>query len=192
MIDSQLVHQKDFKIAEAMSVYSWLEENKQNKESRLLHFFLFKNFYRIENGGLTDEWKNAFSEKMYEAIDSKTPLDLKAFVETLYQYKNRKGQYSLQFSFATKAVALVNPELPIYDSEVEKAFGWGSLYHIKDFNKRLEAYIDRYNTIINTYQQLSNDLDKEIKIFRKVYSLPNLHKIKILDTLIWRTQKLLK
>lgn len=190
MIDISLCYKKDPKIAEAMSVYSWLEENKHNKKDRLLHFFLFKNFYRIENGGLTDQWKLSFSEKLYESLDNQRNLDLKEFVKYLYQFRNLKGQKTFQFSFATKAIALIDKEKPIYDSEVEKAFGWNNLYYIKNFDKRIESYINRYFIIENTYNEFLVKYEKEIKTFKEVYSFSNIHEIKILDTLVWRTQKL--
>lgn len=107
MIDISLCYKKDPKIAEAMSVYSWLEENKHNKKDRLLHFFLFKNFYRIENGGLTDQWKLSFSEKLYESLDNQRNLDLKEFVKYLYQFRNLKGQKTFQFSLQQRQLHLL-------------------------------------------------------------------------------------
>jgi hypothetical protein len=88
---------------EALVVYLFLldEFDRGPVDQNCLFQFVYRSFYGLDNAGLTPEFHSAYFKYMEDAR-SKSEVDLTKIVKELRKYPNRKGQPSLQFSFATK------------------------------------------------------------------------------------------
>lgn len=182
---------------ESIDVYLFL--SKQFKEKGVcenyLFQFVFRSFYRIDNAGLTPEFKDRYFELMEEAKSS-GQIDLTYLAKDLYSYPNRKGSNTLQFSFISKLANTVDPSYPIFDSEIGGLYGFRTPYNYKEFEIRLSEYLNFYEKLISDYNKIlkENLLDVAIKEFESVFSPTNkpIPDVKKLDFLLWSAGKLKK
>lgn len=179
---------------ESIDVYNFLMDEFHKGDARKNHLFqfVFRSFYRMDNAGLSPEFKTRFFELMEEnrKCDS---IDLRAILSQLYEIRTRRDIQSFQFSFTTKLINTIDPTQPIYDSKVSKAI-FGSDYVINgDFDKKFQGYTKRYNLIKETYLYcLSNNSFTSIfESFDKAFPSNRLTNIKKLDFLFWSYGKLL-
>ena len=102
------------------------------------------------------------------------------------------SEKSVQLSFASKLVATVNPDKPVYDSHVDEVFAahgirFGTYYGTK-LEKKLEKAIENYCLLVDTtcalvenpgFTKLRDSFDKRFRDFRKFTD------IKKLDAYMW-------
>ena len=114
---------------ESVDVYNFLKKEfyESNVNENYLFQFVFRSFYRIDNAGLTPEFKKEYF-KILEENRNEKQLDFEKVLRRLYSFPNRKGQNTLQFSFVTKMSNTINDVTPIYDSEVAKMFSMSRPY----------------------------------------------------------------
>ena len=80
--------------------------------------FTYRSFYRLDNAGLTPEFKSRYFELLQEYRIK--PIDLKDICVDLYEYKTRKGYNSVQFSFATKLANTIDENYSINEQNIIK------------------------------------------------------------------------
>ncbi len=138
---------------EEICVYEFLksEFDKCDVTKNFLFQFVFRSFYRLDNAGLTKEWKERYFELMQKYRI--TNLDLGKLVLELSAVPTLRGHNSLQFSFATKLYATVYDEKPIYDSYIANVFGFkppttGTM------ELRINRFVAFYNELEETYKDL--------------------------------------
>lgn len=179
---------------ESVAVYTFLMEefHKGDVTSNPLFQFIYRSFYRLDQAGLSEEFKIGYFEMM-EARRNDISLNPLEVVTELYTYKRLRGDHSYQFSFTSKLLNTINPSYPIYDSEVARVFKLPT-YYLKDETKRLSRYMDSYETLQQSYHL----------IIENEYLLPTLEKfddkfhpyeiplMKKLDFIFWSYGKLLK
>lgn len=98
----------------------------------------------------------------------------------------------VQLSFASKLVATVNPDKPVYDSHVREVFATHGIrfgtYHGKKMEKKLEKAIENYRLLVDTtralvenpdFANLRDSFDKRFHDFRDFTD------IKKLDAYMW-------
>jgi hypothetical protein len=181
---------------ESLAVYCFLLEqwNEHSVIENKLFQFVFRSFYRLDNAGLTDEFKKKYFE-LLEAARSYEP-SVKDICETLFDIKNRKGSKSLQFSFATKLANTVNPILPIYDSEVAKMYGYKSPLPYKSLDQRIENLMKFYEHLASDYSKILENGSLETTLIAFDQRFPSyrnkLVKNKKLDFVVWSAGKLSK
>ncbi len=112
--------------------------------------FLFRNFYRMDNAGLGDTFKTAFFDAFQLYRQGISASDIATLVNRLRQIETLRVERSLQFSFATKMAATINPKLPIYDAFVADLFDFSPAYHVRHFDKRLQRFTSFYTHLIHT------------------------------------------
>jgi hypothetical protein len=155
--------------------------------------FTYRSFYRIDNAGLTPEFKRRYFALMDDARD-RNDVNIPALARELFILPNRKGQQSLQFSFITKLVNTVNPQYPIYDAEVASFFGFRAPYNYKSFEVRLTEYMAFYAKLRDIYAAIihRNLLLQPRQLFREKYAVTTDHvpEIKVLDFIFWSAGKL--
>ncbi|MBI3986883.1 MAG: hypothetical protein HY343_08195 [Lentisphaerae bacterium] len=155
--------------------------------------FVFRSFYRIDNAGLTSDFKSEYFRLMEDAR-VRGDVDLKAVVLALRPFPNRKGQQTLQFSFTTKLANTVRSDYPIYDSEVARVFGFGTPYNYRPFEDRLDRYLACYERIRDAYSEIlaTDALLEPRERFRRQYGVtPDMMpEMKVLDFIMWRAGKL--
>lgn len=108
---------------EAVSVYAFLadEFSQGSIASNYVFQFLYRSYYRLDNAGLTVDFKSRYFNLLEDCRNS-TSVDLEHLARELYQYPTLRGRQSLQFSFVTKLANTVNNAYPIYDAEVARVF----------------------------------------------------------------------
>jgi len=177
---------------ESIEVYKFLKDefHKGNIKENYLFQFVFRNFYRLDNAGLTDEFKTTYFE-LLEYYRNQSNIDSEEVLVKLYVKKNHKGQPTLQFSFVTKLLNTINDSIPIYDSQVSKLFSMSRPTY-KDLAQSIDTYLDYLETIQVAYNKIINDnlLPESIALFNTKFKDNNLSEIKKIDFIFWSAGKL--
>ena len=176
---------------ESVDVYNFLktEFKKSNVNENYLFQFVFRSFYRIDNAGLTPEFKKDYF-KILEEYRNEKQFDFEKVLRRLYSFPNRKGQNSLQFSFVTKMFNTINDSKSIYDSEVARMFSLSRPYQ-SEFEIKLDKYLDQLDKIQIGYEQINeqNLLPKTTGLFDQVFKDNKLSEMKKLDFIFWSAGK---
>jgi len=177
---------------ESVDVYNFLktEFKKSNVNENYLFQFIFRSFYRIDNAGLTPEFKKEYF-KILEQNRNEKQFDFEKVLRKLYSFPNRKGQNTLQFSFATKMFNTINDSMSIYDSEVARMFSLSRPFQ-SEFEIKLDKYLDQLDIIQTGYQQIieQNLLPETIGLFDRTFKDNKLSEMKKLDFIFWSAGKL--
>jgi len=100
-----------------------------------------------------------------------------------------KGRKSIQFSFATKLVHMINDDEPIYDSRIKMFYKKTEPPAAMEYKKRVATYIDIQKSIKDEYRHIIDDklLEPSIECFRRMYANRRDHSdIKVIDWIIWQ------
>jgi len=103
--------------------------------------------------------------------------------------KTSKGRQSLQFSFATKLVHMINDEEPIYDSRIKFFYNITEPPSGIEFAGRIATYLDIQKSITSEYHRIVRDklMEPSIRYFRRKYLDRGDHSdIKVIDWIIWQ------
>lgn len=177
---------------ESVDVYNFLKKkfNESNVNENYLFQFVFRSFYRIDNAGLTPEFKKEYF-KILEENRNEKQFDFEKVLSRLFSFPNRKGQNTLQFSFVTKLFNTIDDKMPIYDSEVAKMFSLSRPYQ-SEFEIKLDKYLDQLDIIQNGYEKITeqNLLPKTIGLFEQEFKNNNLSEMKKLDFIFWSAGKI--
>ena len=155
--------------------------------------FVYRSFYRLDNAGLTNQFKNEYFSIMQEYIQLDN-FDFATILNRLFHIVNHKGQNTFQFSFVTKMQNTLYNDRPIYDNEVVKVFAFNPPRQSSTFNEKLEIYLTRLSIIEQTYNSINvnNRLQNIQNIFNNKFPLNDLGQVKKLDFIFWSTGKLLR
>jgi len=188
---SEIVKNIDY---ESIEVYDFLKEQFEhsNVTKNYLFQFVYRSFYRLDNAGLTPEFKTKYFRILEETRGSKE-FNFEKILKQLYNFPNRKGQNTLQFSFVTKLLNTIDNTLPIYDSEVAKMFCVTRPY-VADFNKKLDVYLAHLKCFQTCYEEVlyKNSLPRTIEKFNVRFSSSKLSEMKKLDFIFWSAGKIKK
>ena len=180
---------------ESVDVYLFLSEQFSRGDvcQNYLFQFVFRSFYRIDNAGLTPEFKDRYFELMEQAKKS-GKFDLSYLSKELFKLPNRKGNNTLQFSFVSKLANTVDASYPIFDSEIGGLYGFKRPHNYKEFEVRLSEYLTFYSKLKSDYHNVleENVLEFAIKEFEAAFPQKNkpIPDIKKLDFLLWSAGKL--
>jgi hypothetical protein len=177
---------------ESIAVYLFLcnrfASDDHDPATDKLFQFVFRSFYKVDNAGLTPEFKKRFFELLSAARSAGT-ADVSTIVTDLWRIPNLQEKNSIQFSFATKLAATICSKNPIYDSEVASVFGFRRPDYKKPFGKRLDEYLVFYSRLQTTYEQvLDEDVLNPIRTrFRAQFgcSEEEVSEHKALDFIFW-------
>jgi hypothetical protein len=182
---------------ESVEVYCFLRQriSERNPAEDRLFQFLFRSFYRLDNAGLTDDFKIRFFQ-LLQAAKCAGSVDIPEVVRDLYAIRNRKGQESIQYSFATKLAATVDDTCPIYDAEVAAVFGFRPPYAYRPFDRRLAEYSAFHADLKDLYRSIveTDRLREARALFRTMYGVPStsVPETKVLDFIFWSAGKLMR
>ncbi len=179
---------------EPFAVYSFLSSQvtKGGVDKNPLFQFVYRSYYRLDNAGLTPEFKKRYFQLM-ETAHGSGKLDLREMAADLHRYKTLRKHKSLQFSFVTKLAATVDPTYPIYDRAVGKALGFPPPAGGKNFVQGLERSLQFYGWLRSLYTTLlaGPTLPAVVKALNAQYPLAAaVPPIKALDFLFWSAGKL--
>ncbi|AXT59283.1 hypothetical protein D1816_02605 [Aquimarina sp. AD10] len=177
---------------ESIDVYNFLKTEFENSDILKNHLFqfVFRSFYRIDNAGLTPEFKCEYF-KILEENRNEKKFDFNKILKRLYYLPNRKGQNTFQFSFFTKLINTIDDTFPIYDSEVARMFNLSRPYQ-SDFDKKLNKYKEQFEVITKGYAQILNSglIPKTNLLFDLNFENHGLTEVKKLDFIFWSAGKI--
>lgn len=142
---------------------------------------LFNGFYRIR------QRSKEFYEALYWFLENhknKNP----SFEEALTFFYNKFQR--LEPSFSSKIVATINPNLPVWDSEVLKRLKLKKPAAYKSKEQRFKETLNAYQEILKWYSKFlhTDEAKKMIKNFDKNIGIINITPIKKIDLILWQTK----
>lgn len=154
---------------------------------------LFTNFYGLNVAGLSDDFQKRFFEILFsgEGIINGQPDFLTIFTK-LSEFKRRKGDSAMQFSFVSKLANIHCERSPIYDRHVLAFFGERPSDPKVNMAERIECFTQLLGQVARSYHTWAND--ERIKpILQKLKSrdtrLGICHEVRLIDFLVWKVGK---
>lgn len=145
----------------------------------------FNGYFRVRVKTNSSEWKNRFYQLLETQKDN--PLSFKEILIEL-----EKVNQTLSVSFASKLLASVKPDMPIWDSFVLKNLGldkqWNR-FNTADKETRIEQAVKIYEEIISIYKEFlaCEEGQKCIQLFDETF--PDYKKritnVKKIDFWLW-------
>jgi hypothetical protein len=180
---------------EDIDVYLFLldrfcESSGEIDNDHVFHF-LFRSYYRMDNAGLSIEFKTEYFKIMRNCFNDKI-TDVEIICLKLSKYKNLRNQNTVQFSFATKLAAMIDPELPLFDQYIGKMYGFNPPY-VPTIDDRLKKHIAFYNTLKESVQWLKQQkeyLGLQGKLAIRLANWTRLSTTKQADFILWSGGKL--
>jgi hypothetical protein len=149
----------------------------------------YRRYWALNAARLGPEFLRAYFAVLERSKQSPERVTAELVARELLEIPvNSKGTKSLQFSFASKLVHMVNPRLPVYDSMVETFF----FFPRPDrgtTEKKLANLLQSYKFLVEEYDRVLRDrlLSPAIDAFRQHFRMETDYSDeKIIDTLIWR------
>ena len=179
---------------ESIAVYLFLRSqfSQGNVGQNPLFQFVYRSYYRLDNAGLSPDFKTRYFELM-ECARSSGVINLPEMATELHRYKTLRKHKSLQFSFVTKLAAIVNPDYPIYDRAVGRALGFPPPAGGRNFDQGLKRSMQFYEWLRSLYSTLLADptLLEVIRNLTATYPTATaVPQIKALDFIFWSAGKL--
>ena len=164
------------------------EYAKGNIQENFVFQFVFKRFYGMDNAGLSDGMKKCFF-----GLLAKKDTNLKTILSDLYEIPRKKGDKSMQFSFATKLLHTIDNDKPIYDTEIG-SLTYSKPKHSDDKDTTIRSYIELYNNLerLNAKLLENNKIQRVISEFRLKFDVDKekISDVKALDFIMWSLGKI--
>ena len=163
------------------------------KLGRVLSSEWIQDYFRLMNGGV-DGLRPRQDERLRGNHNEVTDLLLRVIHHLRGVYFDCKKKDRVDFSFSTKLLHVLNPDLPIYDSTVREFY---CLRGVSGGNAdaRIRKCAPLYKHLISEYQCVldTDALAGPIAAFRRRFRGRGeevFTDIKVIDTLIWRFNRL--
>ena len=155
------------KYIEIMERYR-IENIKESKEFQTV----FNNFYKL--GRHKKEWYKSY----YSVFENNKNNKKVNFCKLLKEIENKTK--TVEISFASKMLHTINPNYPIYDSNVKEVL---KLRNVKGENnkQKIESACEIYNDLREKYKNLKY----LVKIFDDIFPSVNMSSIKKIDTILY-------
>jgi hypothetical protein len=147
----------------------------------------FKYFWKINLARANKEFVDFYFEMLQELYQG-ADFDVEHIASELYRIPlNNSGRNTLQFSFSTKMLHMVNPNLPIYDSMVRDFYFFKEPNSKLSIDIRLEQVVGFYDFLKAEYSRILKEalLEETIQLFIEKRKPAHFTKEKIIDTVIW-------
>lgn len=170
--------------------YEWLVKNvgqatAPNYQQR------YRRYWSMNAAQLSPSFYSAYFTALSTGIVQ--PPTLSSLCQTLHAASARqKGQKSLQFSFATKLLHMVNQHYPIYDSLITAFYFFEA--PSTNLQQRIGGLVAFHNFLIQEYARVLNQglLATAMQEFRVRLNPQHFTDEKIVDSLIWAFVGLLR
>lgn len=141
----------------------------------------FNGFYRVRRR------KPDFYKALYSFLESHKNKKI-TFTKVLQYFYERFGR--LEASFSSKVVATINPDMPIWDSEVLKRLKIKTPAYTLSSTERFEQTVEKYNQITLWYRDFMNSVEAKdmIETFDKEIGMTNIAPTKKIDFILWQTR----
>lgn len=173
---------------ESIDVYIFLLEqyNEGNILNNYLFQFIFRSYYRLDNAGLSPNQKEVF----FKLLNNKEK-NLSKILNALYKIPTLRGLNTIQFSFATKLLNMIDSNCPIYDSQVGDVIHQGVGGNTKE--TKIQSCVQILENLESLYKMLLGDkkIRDIVSKFRIKYDKQNkCSDAKILDFILWGLGKI--
>ena len=180
---------------EEIDLYVFIQEQFTKQKSGVCGKYfkkLFLIFYGTRISQIPTYFDKLFDNNLYNSLQRVKNFDEleNIYEELLDSFYSDSGKY--QYSYISKLVHTINPDFPIYDSNVIVALGLKESPDTEQRRKEFWSII--YKKIYNIYQiivekELLKEVIENFSIKREITSMNN---IKILDFLFWGAGALIK
>jgi hypothetical protein len=172
--------------------YDWLRQNIRDCDT-LEYQTRYKAFWRLGAARLSPRFCKVYFAALLAALTNKPEVG--ALSEKLRATPtHQNGRKSLQFSFTTKLVHMVEPNTPIYDSLIASFYFYQEPTVRLPLAARVEDLVEFHKFLGREYQRILQKklLAKAIRGFRQQFSPRHFTDEKIIDSLLWAFVSLLK
>ncbi len=144
----------------------------------------YKAFWSMNVARLSDDFTAAYFTCL-ELNKSKLPApSVKKVAEELHAFPTGpNGRQSLQFSFASKLVHMIDPTQPVYDRMVERFYFLPT--GTESGLPRLKPLMKSYEFLTREYSRITKESLLQASISLCRVRFPTLTNEKIIDSLIW-------
>ena len=160
-------------------------ENLKSKEEE------YKNRYKIfwgMNAALNLSRNTRFYNIYFEYLIENAKNSNANIGELFSQIKNLDAGF--QFSFVSKAVHIINPDLPIYDINIRKFYFFREVDSTKTWEKKIKIANEYYDFLTLEYERIIKDGLLKVTInkledFLLSEELNSISETKKIDSIIW-------
>jgi len=141
----------------------------------------FNGFYRVKLKS------KEFYQTFYEFLELNKNKEI-SFQETIEHFFKKFDR--LESSFSSKILATINPNQPVWDSEVLKRLNLRSPGYNLSPETRFLRILETYNKICNWYDDfLKTDVSKKmLDMFNQKIPNANITDVKKIDFILWQTR----
>ena len=168
--------------------YDWLVETFEHTNVEANNDFQrrYRAYWVMNQSRLAQHFYQTYFH-LLEQNRNNPEVSIQDICRILYNVAVRGNRRTIQFSFATKLVHMINRSKPIYDSRVRDFYYLPEAKPKQEFNIRLDNYLRSYDFLCREYERIirENLLEYSIGIFRHEFKNENFSEIKIIDSLIW-------
>ena len=152
-------------------IMNWFKETDVSKDYKFQR--RYKGFYRVRRD---DDWAKIYFDYFQKVKN--TNITFKEIINYLFEQTGR-----VEASFASKMLATINPNMPIWDQEVLDKLGFKQTYQYNK-DKQLKDAIDNYERIVNWYKD--NITSNYIEEFDTNFpDYKHISKVKKIDFILW-------
>jgi len=148
----------------------------------------YRKYWQLNAARLNDKFCAAYFDLLEKSKQDEN-MTVKSVVQRLYEIPaHDDGLPSLQFSFSTKLVHMIDHKLPIYDSRVAAFYFFQIGPTNESCSDKLDRHMKAYNFLIEEYERILQHrlMDYSIEQFRLKFGLAQEYTDnKIIDTIIW-------
>jgi hypothetical protein len=144
----------------------------------------FRNFYRMNLAGFSSDCNKEYF-KLLDKARVNEKIDFKFILQRLYEKSGKK-----HFSFTTKLLATVNPNLPVWDSKVRKYLKYRFDLKFKDSFRDVDSCEQEYDRFCAWFKNFlkSDEATKLINEFDKKMPNVKITKMKKIDLMFWQME----
>jgi len=166
---------------------------------------IYKKYWQLNAARLSASWCAVYFGHLETLKNTQHVPTVDEISRFLFGHAtNNKGRQSLQFSFSTKFVHMLNPTQPVYDSLIAQYYFLPSTTSKNERNERGEVVFpeQKLANLLNSYRFLETEhkrilsnglLEASIHSFRQHFPLAEVFTDeKVIDTLIWQFVRFLR
>lgn len=150
----------------------------------------YSRYWGLNAARLSADFQDVYFQYLETSKTSPDSVDVQLVATRLLEAPTRNGgRRSLQFSFSSKLVHMLNPHMPVYDSTVERFFFLPGTETLSSHDKKINRLMKSYNFLVREYQRILDEaiLSQTIAAFRDRYQdTETWTDVRIIDTLIWQ------
>ncbi|MCX5885403.1 MAG: hypothetical protein NT096_05795 [Proteobacteria bacterium] len=171
--------------------YVWLIRNLvgANVATSAEYQRVYRRYWQLNSARLSEDFCQSYFA-LLEELKQASNANVETVARRLLEVPTHgNGRVSLQFSFGSKLVHMLNQHLPVYDSMVKDFYFLPTGPAKEKTEVKLKRLLTSYEFLVAEYTRVLRNgiLGDSIERFRQKFHLgPEYSDSKVIDTLIWR------